>query len=95
MKSDLVEPVTTSTDLSVEYRILVVDDYEGNWHMLRILLQRKGITVFEVENGYEALEIACQQHPDGILMDLSMPIRMASKQHADSKKPKSLEAFQA
>ena len=74
MKSDLVGPVTTSTEPSVVCRVLVVDDYEDNRHMMRVLLQRKGITVFEAENGSEAVEVACEQRPDGILMDLSMPV---------------------
>jgi CheY-like chemotaxis protein len=74
MKTDIAEPLGASANLSVTCRVLVVDDYEDNRHMLRILLQRKGITVFEAKNGCEALEVACQQHPDGILMDLSMPV---------------------
>jgi CheY-like chemotaxis protein len=74
MKSDLVGPVTTSTEPSVVCRVLVVDDYEDNRHMMRILLQRKGITVLEAENGSKAVEVACEQRPDGILMDLSMPV---------------------
>jgi CheY-like chemotaxis protein len=74
MKTDIAEPVATSANLPAKCRVLIVDDYEDNRNILRILLQRKGITVFEAKNGCEALEVACLQHPDGILMDLSMPV---------------------
>ena len=77
MKYDLsgLNPAPPKTDaefrLRRECRVLVVDDYEDNRSMLRTLVQRKGIVVLEARDGREAVEVACQQHPDGILMAFS------------------------
>ena len=51
-----------------------MDDVHDNRDLLRVLLQRKGIIVLEANDGREAIQVACLQHLDGILMDLSMPI---------------------
>lgn len=38
------------------------------------MLHRQSLTVLEARNGQEAIEVSCSQHPDLILMDLSMPV---------------------
>ena len=55
-------------------RVLIVDDYEDNRTMLKFMLERKGMIIFEAANGSEGVEVACREHPDLILMDIRMPI---------------------
>ena len=56
-------------------KILIVDDHELIRRALRsLLLSRPEWTVCgEASNGVEALEMTRQQHPDVVLMDISMP----------------------
>ena len=54
-------------------RILVADDNEENRDLLRRRLERDGHRVVAAKNGIEALEIACAQELDLILLDLMMP----------------------
>src|SRR5919112_415581 len=53
--------------------VLVVEDFEDNRFMMRRLLEMSGYRVIEAVNGNQAVEEASSQHPDIILMDLSLP----------------------
>jgi two-component system cell cycle response regulator DivK len=55
-------------------RILYVEDNEDNVYMLRRRLERKGIEVIVAKDGGEGIETAEREHPDLILMDLSLPV---------------------
>lgn len=67
-------PHTDHLQAKAPVRVLIVDDYEDNRTMLRLMLKRKAIEVLEAADGQQAVEIASQQQPDLILMDLSMPV---------------------
>lgn len=54
--------------------ILVADDTDDIRLMIRVMLENKGHRVVEAEHGREAVELAMREHPDVILMDLSMPV---------------------
>ncbi|CAN5352122.1 MAG: response regulator [Pyrinomonadaceae bacterium] len=54
--------------------VLVVEDFEDNRFMMRRLLEMSGYRVIEAVNGQEAIESAQREHPDLILMDLSLPL---------------------
>jgi CheY-like chemotaxis protein len=54
--------------------VMVVEDFEDNRFMMRRLLEMSGYRVLEAINGEEAIRIAEQEHPDLILMDLSLPL---------------------
>jgi two-component system, cell cycle response regulator DivK len=54
--------------------IMVVEDFEDNRFMMRRLLEMNGYKVLEVVNGQQAVDIACKERPDLILMDLSLPL---------------------
>ncbi|MGH9941605.1 MAG: response regulator [Pyrinomonadaceae bacterium] len=54
--------------------VLVVEDFEDNRFMMRRLLEMSGYRVIEAVNGQEAVEAAERDHPDLILMDLSLPL---------------------
>ena len=54
-------------------RILLVEDNEMNRDMLSRRLHRKGYEMLLAVNGQEGLDMAHSEHPDLILMDLSLP----------------------
>ena len=53
--------------------VMVVEDFEDNRFMMRRLLEMSGYRVLEAVNGEEAVELACRERPQLILMDLSLP----------------------
>ncbi|NPV75934.1 MAG: pyridoxal-phosphate dependent enzyme [Anaerolineae bacterium] len=55
-------------------RIAIVDDHPDVRRLIRRILQAQGnYTLFEAENGREAIELARKEHPDLIILDLMMP----------------------
>ncbi len=54
--------------------VLVVEDFEDNRFMMRRLLEMSGYRVVEAVNGQQAVELAGDESPDVILMDLSLPM---------------------
>ncbi len=55
-------------------RVLVVDDNWDNRQILVDIMDALGFVVEEAENGQEAADKARDKHPDGIFMDLVMPV---------------------
>jgi two-component system alkaline phosphatase synthesis response regulator PhoP len=53
-------------------KILIVDD-EPNVRRLVHTILSKDFTVLEAEDGRQAIDVACAQKPDLILMDMLMP----------------------
>ena len=53
--------------------VLLVEDTEDNRQMMKSLLEMSGFRVVEAINGLEAVEVANQERPQIILMDLSLP----------------------
>ncbi|MCK5706018.1 MAG: response regulator [Candidatus Aureabacteria bacterium] len=54
--------------------VLIVDDEENARYILNLkLTMKKNITVFEAENGIEALKRVEEKKPDIILLDVMMP----------------------
>jgi DNA-binding response OmpR family regulator len=54
-------------------RILVVEDQDSIRRMIEALVQARGYQVLAVESGSKALEIALNDPPDLILLDLMLP----------------------
>ena len=54
-------------------RVLVVDDDPRNREYLRLLLEKEGHAVLEAADGTDAVERACSERPDLILLDAMMP----------------------
>lgn len=54
-------------------KILLVEDNEMNRDVLARLLQKRGYTILFAEDGESALAMALAEHPDLILMDISLP----------------------
>ena len=53
--------------------ILIVDDYEDNRELLRLMLEGAGYSVREAGSGQAGLQLALEEAPGLILVDLSMP----------------------
>jgi signal transduction histidine kinase/CheY-like chemotaxis protein len=55
-------------------KILIIDDVESNRFMIRELLEKINLKVYEAHNGQQGVEKAKQVQPDLILMDIRMPV---------------------
>ena len=53
--------------------ILIAEDYDDNRELLRLLLANANYHVREARNGQECLDLARENPPDLIMVDLSMP----------------------
>ena len=54
--------------------VLIVEDHDDTREMLRIMLEMRNCRVMEASNGQEAVQMAGHEHPDLILMDVSLPL---------------------
>ena len=54
--------------------ILIVDDVEQNRFLIKEFLRKSNISILEATNGKKAVELACLNKPDLILMDIRMPV---------------------
>ena len=54
-------------------RLLIVDDKENNIDVMKGVLQLYAFDLVIAKNGLEAIELAAQEQPDVIFMDLKMP----------------------
>lgn len=55
-------------------RVLLVEDVEDARVMMRLMIEKEGISVIEAAGAYEAIEKAEEHHPDLILMDIGLPL---------------------
>ena len=55
-------------------KVLLVEDNEMNRDMLSRRLERKGFDVIFALDGQAAVAMADREHPDLILMDMSLPV---------------------
>ena len=53
--------------------VLVIDDEAQSRLLCRVNLEAEGAAVLEAENGELGLELATQERPDAILLDVMMP----------------------
>lgn len=53
--------------------VLIVEDNELNMKLFHDLLEAHGYGTLQARNGFDAMDIARQQHPDLILMDIQLP----------------------
>lgn len=54
-------------------RILVIEDDEDNLELVRFLLDQAGYEVLLARDGRRGLELAEAEHPDLVLLDMSIP----------------------
>lgn len=53
--------------------ILIVEDNELNMKLFNDLLEAKGYNIVQTSNGMQALDLARENKPDLILMDIQLP----------------------
>ena len=56
------------------HTVLIVEDTPDIRSMMRLMLEFAGYRVLEAANGLEAVEVACEERPDAILIDMSLPV---------------------
>ena len=56
------------------YTVLIVEDNEKNMKLMRDLIRVHGHQTLEAGDGVAALDVAENQHPDLILMDIQLPL---------------------
>jgi two-component system, OmpR family, alkaline phosphatase synthesis response regulator PhoP len=54
-------------------KVLIADDEIHIIHVVAIKLRNNGYEVIAVNNGAEAYELACSEHPDIVVTDYQMP----------------------
>jgi CheY-like chemotaxis protein len=60
--------------MSQRATVLVVDDDPDTVETMRDILEEEGHIVLSASNGYEGLQLALQNIPDLVLLDLDMPV---------------------
>ena len=70
---DRVVSVDRRETWGMAHRILYVEDNFQNKRLVRKILSARGFEVLEADDGLTAVEIASKEHPDLILMDISLP----------------------
>jgi CheY-like chemotaxis protein len=60
--------------VAMSKKVLVVEDHADIRKMMKIMLEFQGFDVIEASDGYEAVELAVDEPPDVILMDMAMPV---------------------
>jgi CheY-like chemotaxis protein len=55
-------------------RVLLVEDNEDNRTVYRTILEHFGYEVIEARNGQDGIQMAREDSPDLILMDISIPV---------------------
>jgi len=64
--------VSTKTDMQNAPLILVAEDEDSNYELVKIVLQKR-YRLLRAVNGIEAVTLSEDEHPDMILMDIRMP----------------------
>ncbi len=57
-----------------DLKVLLVEDVEDTRYFMRLELERNGFIVFEAADGQSAVNLATEETPDIVLMDLSLPV---------------------
>ena len=57
----------------MSYTLLIIEDNEQNYYMMRFLLEKNGFTVIGAGTGREGIEMALLHKPHAILLDIQLP----------------------
>ncbi len=53
--------------------LLIIEDNEQNYYLMRFLLEKNGFKVLGAETGKKGIEMARQHQPRAILLDIQLP----------------------
>lgn len=73
--------------------LLIIEDNEQNFYMMRFLLEKNGFQVIGAQNGREGIEKALHNAPQAILLDIQLPEMDGYAVAAELKKHKELEGI--
>jgi len=76
----------------MNYTLLIIEDNEQNYYMMRFLLEKNGYTVIGAETGREGIDMALRHKPDAILLDIQLPEMDGYAVAAELKKHAEIEA---
>jgi len=71
--------------------LLIIEDNEQNFYMMRFLLEKNGFTVIGANTGREGIEKALRHHPEAILLDIQLPLMDGYAVAAELKKHEELK----
>jgi len=54
-------------------KLLIIEDNEQNFYMMRFLLEKNGFTVIGAENGRKGIDEALRHRPQAVLLDIQLP----------------------
>ena len=54
-------------------KVLLIEDNPQNRYLFSFLLDKKGFSVFQAEDGFTGIEMAQKEKPDFILLDIQLP----------------------
>jgi len=74
LQPNVEQELTTSPQASLPLKVLLVEDNELNRDMLGRRLHRQGYEVVTANDGAEGVAKALSEHPQVILMDISLPV---------------------
>lgn len=55
-------------------KILIIEDNPQNLYLMRFLLEHGGLDVVAATDGREGIEMATEEMPDAILLDIQLPL---------------------
>ncbi len=53
--------------------VLVVEDNEDNMELITFILEKNGYNVIKAETGQQGLDMALEERPDFIILDIQLP----------------------
>jgi CheY-like chemotaxis protein len=53
--------------------LLIIEDNEQNFYLMRFLLEKSGFAIIGAENGRKGIEMALEHKPLAILLDIQLP----------------------
>lgn len=56
-----------------ENTLLIIEDNEQNFYLMRFLLEKRGFDIIGAEDGLKGIEMALLHRPFGILLDIQLP----------------------
>ena len=72
--------------------LLIIEDNEQNFYMMRFLLEKNGFVVIGATNGREGIKMALCHRPSAILLDIQLPEMDGYAVAAELKKHAELDA---